>query len=91
MQVYVDRMQVVGNTFVNVSLVTRGNAGIEIADNVFCQGTMQGGQAVQRGNRMTCDGLRSALDRAPGGAAAGPVAAPQPRPAPKNPRVRKLP
>jgi hypothetical protein len=102
MQAYVNNMQITGNTFVGVSLVTRGNSGIEIVDNIFCRGHIQAGYALLRGNRMTCEGL-PALDRAPGGNGLGSVSRPPhpltgeqtpirgPLPAPRHLRVLRLP
>jgi hypothetical protein len=63
-QLYVDNMEVSGNVLVGVSMITRGNSGIRITDNILCRGEINAPGSDQGGNRFTCDGLPR-LDIAP--------------------------
>ena len=83
MQAYVDNMVIEGNTFVNLSVITRGNSGIVIRNNQVCNGQLNAPGTEQSGNRFSCDGL-PALDRVPGASTPPPTAT---LPAPRNLRV----
>jgi hypothetical protein len=63
-QLYVDNIRVVNNVLKNVSMVVRGNSGIEIRNNLICNGTIPNEGVTQSGNRFTCDNLPP-LDLAP--------------------------